>query len=136
MHRYEFHESDNNWWHSKSKTNVKAVAWKQWMIKEREAQSYDGNLSCEGCRVSYPLSVTILFLRHFLKLNLILFFLSESLTVDKLTNRAHNAREYYNWKSRFLADAFAFQACIWHTWKEPWFTPSWISFVFTLSLAH
>jgi len=64
--------------------------------REREAQSYDGNLSCEGCRVSYPLSVTILFLRHFLKLNLILFFLSESLTVDKLTNRAHNAREYYN----------------------------------------
>jgi hypothetical protein len=43
----------------------------------------------------YPLPVTILFLRHFLKLNLILFFLNyESLTVDKLTNRAHNAREY------------------------------------------
>jgi len=62
--------------------------------REREAQSYDGNLSCEGCHVSYPLPVTILFLRHFLKLNLILFFLNESLTVDKLTNRAHNAREY------------------------------------------
>ena len=93
MHRYEFHESDNNWWHSKSKTNVKAVAWKPWMIKKKKRER-----SAElWCRVSHPLSVTILFPRHFLNLNLILFFLNESLTVDKLTNRVLNAREY-NWK--------------------------------------
>jgi hypothetical protein len=59
-----------------------------------------GKSSYQGCHVSYPLFVTIYivsFLHHILELNLILFFLKYdgiSQTIDKLTNRTRNAREY------------------------------------------